>query len=61
MSATCLKNAKNVFNNDLRMLKVISVTLKVQEWATPKFCRARAVPYTLSTQIDQELDRLGEG
>ncbi|XP_056009319.1 uncharacterized protein K02A2.6-like [Ostrea edulis] len=53
-----LERYKNVFTDDLGMLKDISARIKVQESATPKFCKARVVPYSLRPKVDQELDRL---
>jgi hypothetical protein len=40
------------------MLKDISEKMKVQEYATPKFCKLRVVSYSLRPKVDQELDCL---
>ena len=53
-----LERYKNVFTDDLGMLKDITARIKVQESATPKFCKARVVPYSLRPKVDQKLDRL---
>ncbi|XP_061196632.1 uncharacterized protein K02A2.6-like [Saccostrea echinata] len=53
-----IEKYKNVFTDDLGRLRDISARIKVEESATPKFCKARVVPYSLRSKVDQELDRL---
>ncbi|XP_061164466.1 uncharacterized protein K02A2.6-like [Saccostrea echinata] len=53
-----IEKYKNVFTDDLGRLRDISARIKVEESATPKFCKARVVPYSLRSKVDQELDHL---
>ena len=52
------KKYSNVFKEELGTLKHISARINVPEEATPKFCKARSVPYAMRPQVDKELDRL---
>ena len=49
-----------VFKNELGRIRSHTATLldKVQTDATPKFCRARRVPFAICDTVDHELDRL---
>ena len=53
-----LERTKDVFNRELGELKEFQATIHVDSKATPRFCKARAVPYAMRTKVDEELDRL---
>ena len=49
---------KPVFNDELGLLKSFEVSIPIDMNVTPKFCKARAVPYALKERVDEELDCL---
>ncbi|KAL9976654.1 hypothetical protein ACROYT_G013977 [Oculina patagonica] len=49
---------KNVFGEGLGTLKGTEAKIYVDPGATPKFMKARPVPYALKAKVEQELDRL---
>ncbi len=53
-----LEKHKDVFKEEIGELKGITTKLKVKENATPKFHKARPVPYALRSRVEDELDRL---
>ena len=53
-----LDNYSDVFKDELGTMKKIKAKLHVKEGATPKFFKARAVPYSLQSSVSDELDRL---
>ena len=53
-----LTKHKELFGEDLGTLKGTKAKIYVDENATPKFFKARPVPYALKGKIDHELDRL---
>ena len=48
----------NVFSNELGAITGFEAHLEVKPQATPVFCKARPIPFSLKPQVDQELDRL---
>ena len=49
-----------MFRDELGKAKNITATLHLEEGATPKFCNARPVPYSLREKVERELERLQE-
>ena len=49
---------KEVFKEGLGRLKGVTARIHIEAHATPIFCRARPVPYSLRTKIGEVLDRL---
>ena len=47
-----------LFSPGLGCLKDLAVSIEVDNAVPPKFCKARPVPNTLKTIVDEELDRL---
>ena len=47
-----------VFQEGLGTLKGFKAKILVEEGATPRFCKARTVPYSVKETVDKELDRL---
>ena len=57
LQATLQKHAA-VFQDGLGTLQGFKAKIFVEEGATPRFCKARTVPYALKDLVDKELDRL---
>ena len=55
---TLLDKYKGVFESGLGTLKGFKAKITVEPDATPKFCKARPVPYSLRDQVEAELQRL---
>ncbi|XP_037528471.1 uncharacterized protein K02A2.6-like [Rhipicephalus sanguineus] len=55
---TLLKEFEDVFSPGLGLYKGPPVKLILRENATPRFCKARTVPYALTTKVSDALDRL---
>ena len=53
-----LKQHENVFKEEMGLLKDFQVHIPVDPSISPKFFKARSVPYALKEKIDNELDRL---
>ena len=53
-----LEKHKAVFSEGLGKLKDYKVNIELKEFAKPRFCKARTVPYALRSRIEEELDRL---
>ena len=53
-----LEENREVFQDDLGELKGIQATLNTKSQATPRFHKARKVPYTLKEKVEEELFRL---
>ena len=53
-----LEKHKSVFSEGLGKLKDYKVNIELKEFAKPRFCKARTVPYALRGRIEKELDRL---
>ena len=53
-------NAKysDIFSSDLGTIQGVSVDIRVDEDAKPRFYKTRSVPYSLKEKIEKELDRL---
>ena len=47
-----------LFQAELGTIKGITAKLQMKEGATPKFCKARPVPYSLLDAVNEEYDRL---
>ena len=52
-----LDQHKAVFKEELGLIKH-KAKIHVDSTATPRFCKARTVPYALRSKVEQELDRL---
>ena len=57
LQATLQKHAA-VFQDGLGTLQGFKAKIFAEEGATPRFCKARTVPYALKDLVDKELDRL---
>ena len=55
---TLLSKYKDLFKEELGTVQNYEVKLHVKSEASPKFCKARAVPYALKEPIERELERL---
>ena len=55
-----VKQFPEVFTAELGCLKDFKVKIPVPEGVEPKFCRARPVPYSMKSRLDDELDRLDD-
>ena len=53
-----LENHKEVFSEQLGLLKGVEVKLALNPEAPPKFCKARPVPYAMRERVEMELRRL---
>ena len=53
-----LSNHDELFSDELGTIHPFSVKLSIVSNATPKFCKARQVPYALRGAVEEELDRL---
>ena len=53
-----ISNHAPVFKEELGLVKGVTTKLHVDPMATPRFCKARSVPFVLRSQIEQELPRL---
>ena len=53
-----LDNHKAVFQEGLGELKGYKAKITLDPQATPRFCKARPVPYALKAKVEEELDRL---
>ena len=49
---------QGVFGEELEMLKGYEAKIHIDPGATPRFCRARPVPYAMRAKVEQELERL---
>ena len=49
---------KDLFSQDLGLVKDVKVTLSRKQEVVPKFFKARPVPYALKQKVDDELSRL---
>ena len=56
--AKVLMSHKMVFEEGLGKLKGYTAKIHVDPGATPRFCKARPVPYALKSMVEEELDRL---
>ena len=48
----------NVFQDELGMVKGVTAKIHIDPDATPKFHRARSVPFALCGKVEEELKRL---
>ena len=53
-----LEEFPDLFTPGLGCLKGVKATIEVDPTIPPKYCRARAVPYTMKEKVTAELDRL---
>ena len=53
-----LQTHKAVFQEELGEINTFEATLQLKSTTTPKFCKARQVPFALQTTVERELDRL---
>ena len=53
-----LQNHKAIFQEGLGEINTFEATLQLKPTATPKFCKARSVPFALQTAVERELDKL---
>ena len=49
-----LENHKEVFSEELGLLKGVEVKLALHPEASPKFCKARPVPYAMRERVETE-------
>ena len=56
--ADILAESADVFQDGLGLLKGISATIEVDTQATPKYFKARPVPYAIRPAVEAELDNL---
>ena len=49
---------EEVFRKGLGTLRGYKAKIYVDKQATPRFCKARSVPYSLRVKVEEELDRL---
>ena len=47
-----------LFTEDLEHIKDIKAKINIKGDATPKFCKARAVPFAMKEAVEQEIERL---
>lgn len=65
-SSTCYTSGLNavldrhvdLFRDELGLVKGVKATLSVDKTATPRFFRARSVPFALRDRVEAELDKL---
>ena len=57
---TVIERHPDVFKEGLGFIQGVTAKLHVDPDATPRFCRARPVPYAVHGRIEQELTRLEE-
>ena len=55
---TTLALHEKIFQEGLGNVKDFKAKIHVEADATPKFCKARPVPYSMKVKIEEELDRL---
>ena len=55
-----LAEHQTVFQEDLGTLVGYKAQIQVDPTATPKFCKAKMVPYAYQDLVNKELDRLVE-
>ena len=53
-----LQKYEKVFQEGLGTLKNFQAKIHVDSTASPKFCKARTVPYTMRGKVEEELERL---
>ena len=53
-----VKEFSTVFTDKLGCLKDFKVSIPLKPDASPKFCKARPVPYAMRSRVEEELDRL---
>ena len=55
---TTLARHEKIFREGLGKVKYFKAKIHVEADATPKFCKAHPVPYSMKVIIEEELDRL---
>ena len=53
-----LEKHRDVFRDELGLLKGFEAQIHVDPSAQPVYCRARSVPYSMRVKVEEELDRL---
>lgn len=53
-----LQKHESVFQKGLGTLKNFQAKIHIDLGATPRFCKARTVPYSMRVKVEEELDRL---
>ncbi|XP_049525093.1 uncharacterized protein K02A2.6-like [Dermacentor silvarum] len=53
-----LSEFQDVFSTELGLIDGHPVHLKLKEGATPKFCKARSLPFAIRDKVSKEIDRL---
>ncbi|KAI5624616.1 hypothetical protein C0J50_15842 [Silurus asotus] len=56
--AQIIENAESVFQKGIGTLKGIKASLELEEDTSPKFFKARPVPYAIRPKVEAELDNL---
>lgn len=57
---TIIKKHEEVFRKELGHIKGVQAKLNLKEGTTPKFVKARSVPFSMKPAIEKELDKLVE-
>ncbi len=55
-----LDDNEEVFKEELGLIQGVQAKLQVDQQVCPRFCKPRAVPYSLRKKVDLELERLEE-
>ena len=53
-----LSKHAEVFNDELGTIQPVTASLQVRPDASPRFCKARSVPFAIKSSIEDELERL---
>ena len=55
-----LDEFKEVFDGKLGKLKNVEVKIELKDNVSPRFCKARPVPYAIREEVEREIERLVE-
>ena len=51
------RNLQKFLREELGLLFSLEAEIKLKEGTSPKFCKACPIPFTLHTQVEEELQR----
>ena len=54
-----LQRTKELFKNELGTMKGTRARIDVKEWVSPKFVKARPIPYALTDRVGREIEVSG--